>query len=409
MRSTGFFTDAELKTPTRTEAVPRCTACGLYKRCKSPKMPVYGQGRKGILIIGEAPGAQEDERNQPFCGPVGTLLQHTLRDLGTDLYRDCWTTNTLRCRPPGNATPTDRQIDWCRPYLIEAVREHKPSVVLLLGSIPVKSLIGWLWKEDPGGVSRWAGYCIPNRRLNAWIAPAWHPSFVSRQTGNPDSLKDNGLSLRVWRRHLKAALKHTDHPWTGDEPNPSTLVTPIYDAGEAATRIRQYTDSGKLLAFDLETNGIKPDAGCMNIHTCAVSDGETAIAYPWQGEAVDATLEFMRSGSPKVGHNAKFDTRWIRKHLGVWVKNLVWDSMLAAHVLDNRQGTKSLKFQSFALLGEDSYDDRVKPYLKSDGGNTPNRIAEAPLRDVLLYNGLDTLFTVRIARMQAEKLGVEIG
>lgn len=406
---TGFFTAAELKTGPKTEAVPRCSTCGLYRTCKSPKMPVYGVGNRGILVVGESPGKEEDDRNRPFVGKSGTLLRETLGDMGVDLYRDCWTTNTLRCRPPRNATPTDKQIDWCRPYLIDAVRELKPSVILLLGSVPVKSLIGWLWKEDPGGISRWVNYCIPNRKLNAWICPAWHPSFVLRQSGEKGKPSDNGLSLLVWKRQLKLAISNDSRPWTGQEPDTNTLVTPVYDPAEVVRRVKEYTESGKLLAFDLETNGIKPESPQMKIHSCAISDGETAIAYPWHGrKVIAATRKFLCSSSPKTAHNGKFDARWLNHHLGVWVKNLVWDTMLATHVMDNRQGTKSLKFQSFVMLGEESYDDAIKPYLKSSGSNEPNRIAEAPLKDVLIYNAMDTLLTVRLAKLQASALGVEL-
>jgi hypothetical protein len=82
--------------------------------------------------------------------------------------------------------------------------------------------------------------------------------------------------------------------------------------------------------------------------------------------------------------------------------------MLAAHVLDNRSDTKSLKFQAFVLLGQESYDDAIKPYLKSKGSNDKNRITELDLEAVLRYCGMDAILEWHVAMKQAKKLGVTL-
>lgn len=404
MKSLGFF-DEEAIRKTAPILLPRCGLCKLNLGCRSPKMPVSGKGLKEILIVGEAPGASEDEQNKQFVGKTGKFLQDTLWGLGVDLRRDCWLTNSLICRPPSNTIPDKRIVDWCRPNLINTIKELKPKIILLLGAVPVRSLIGWLWKEDPGGINRWAGYNIPSRRLNAWVSPAWHPSFVTRLQDDP---RDGGVAELVWKRHLKAALSKKDRPWNEGDPDISSSVRAILDPTKAAEAIHELMSSGKPLAFDIETNGIKPDASCMRIYCCSVSDGETSIAYPWHGAVIEATKELITSNTPKIGFNDKYEARWMKKHLGVWVKNVIWDGMLAAHVLDNRPGTKSLKFQAFALLGEESYDDFVKPYFKSTGTNEPNRIADVPLPTLLKYCAMDSLLEVRVARVQAKKLGVKL-
>src|SRR5262245_43419820 len=88
---------------------PRCGLCGLLNKCQSPKMEVYGKGKNGILIVGEAPGANEDEQGIPFVGKAGRYLRGILHGLDVNMRNDCWLTNSLICRPPNNATPTSDQ------------------------------------------------------------------------------------------------------------------------------------------------------------------------------------------------------------------------------------------------------------------------------------------------------------
>jgi hypothetical protein len=81
--------------------------------------------------------------------------------------------------------------------------------------------------------------------------------------------------------------------------------------------------------------------------------------------------------------------------------------MLAAHTLDSRRGTKSLKFQAFVLLGQEDYDSDIKPYLDSNNSNTPNRITEVNLTKLLTYNAMDALLTWLITKKQMKQIGVQ--
>src|ERR1700724_1744053 len=95
----GFFTAESDKSKARIPLVAQCGACGLRRHCNSPLMPVSGEGRKGIFVLGEAPGKSEDLRNEPFVGKSGQLLESTLAKFGVDLRRDCFIGNSLICRP----------------------------------------------------------------------------------------------------------------------------------------------------------------------------------------------------------------------------------------------------------------------------------------------------------------------
>ena len=98
------------------------------------------------------------------------------------------------------------------------------------------------------------------------------------------------------------------------------------------------------------------------------------------------------------------------KEFGHGVKNIVWDGMLAAHILDNRPGVSGCDFQGFVRLGMPDYWSGVGPFLraKKRGGNEPNRIGEADLGDVMRYCALDSLVEFKVAEKQAEEMGVKL-
>lgn len=389
------FFPADTATKRALPMVPKCGACGLYTKCNSPKIPVYGKGKLGVMIIGEAPGETEDQVGKPFQGNSGRFLRDTLRSLGIDMHQDCWITNSLICRPMdenGNNRPPDyKEIDYCRPNMIKSVEELSPKTIILLGASAVKSFIGWVWKENPGEIGRWVGMRIPLQKKNAWICPTYHPSYVMRED-------KNAAVQYLFTKHLKRAFAKKTRPWE-KVPHYLSKTKNILDPEQAAKAIRSYLDKD-VVAFDYETTGLKPDSERMRIVSCSISDGERTIAYPWIGEAIRATRELLRSPVGKIASNQKFEERWSIAKLGTRVRNWKWDTMLAAHTLDNREGISSIKFQAFSMLGEDIWDNDVKPYLEAHGGNGMNRINELDIRKLLVYNGMDSLMEYLVAHKQ---------
>lgn len=386
----------DVRAPDQTTA--KCGKCGLYKTCNSPKMEPTGRGKRDVLVVGEAPGEREDEVGRQFVGKTGKILRDALVTVGLNPDRDCVFDNALRCRPPNNRIKDDRAVEYCRPNVLNTIKAHDPKVIVLLGGKAVRSVIGHLWKEDVGPVKRWAGWKIPSQKWNTWICPTFHPSFVSRE---------NSVVLsRMFLKHVGAAAElHADRPWD-KIPNYRKEVEVVFDHKEAAEFIRRLSVGSRAVAFDYETNMLKPESERAVIVCCAVSDGKRTVAYPWVGEAVKATKELLRSRVPKIASNMKFEERWTLKHFGVGVRNWRLDTMLASHVLDHRELITSIKFQSFVRLGQTSYDDHIKPYLKSKlpGGYAINRIRDADMTDLMLYCGLDALLEWQVAKIQKKEL-----
>jgi len=387
----GFFSSEELS-GSPPISLPLCGSCGLYKHCNSPKMPVSGDGRKGILIVGEAPGANEDEQGVQFIGKAGKHFAFQFAACGVDMRRDCWLTNTLICRPAGNAKPTDRQIEYCRPNLLNTIKELNPRIIILSGSAAVKSLIGHIWQRGPGGVSKWVGETIPDQTFNAWICPVWHPSYVKRQHNRAlDKIASDQLCMAVGLR---------GRPWR-EVPNFADRVEVILDPDRAAKIIRGIVKRGGRASVDYETNMLKPDGPDAKIVTASICwEGKKTISFPWRGSVIGAMIEFLLSGIDKVAANMKFEQRWSMAILRCRPVNWYWDTMEMAHVLDARRGITSLTHQAYACVGQPPWDAQVSPYLKSSDPSLPNRIEECDLQSLLLYGGMDALLEFKLCEAQ---------
>jgi len=123
-----------------------CNQCPL---CKTRHNVVAGEGPKElggalvtppILVIGEAPGFDEDEKGRPFVGASGKLLDKMLAAIGLSRSNNCFITNMVKCRPPENRNPTPSEISFCSHFLQEQIRLIAPKMILLLGTVALKAM-----------------------------------------------------------------------------------------------------------------------------------------------------------------------------------------------------------------------------------------------------------------------------
>jgi len=121
--------------------VDACTACGLC-RTRNRSVPGVGDVRAEWLFIGEAPGAEEDARGEPFVGQAGRLLDSMLAALAMNRRRNVYIANVLKCRPPGNRTPEPQEADACRPYLERQIALIGPRLLIALGKSAASLLLG---------------------------------------------------------------------------------------------------------------------------------------------------------------------------------------------------------------------------------------------------------------------------
>ena len=402
----GFFAKKEVQSLSRPDGKLRtCNTCGLYSCVKTPKMQPYGNFNKGIMCIGEAPGETEDRVGKPWQGKAGQLLQKTFRKLGIDLFEDCISINSVNCRPitstGGNRTPTGNEIDCCRASIMRYIDEYKPHTIILLGGTALQSVVFHRWKKNAGGINKWRGWCIPDQDLNAWICPVFHPSYVMRY--------DTVEMYRIWEDDLLRVFEISDSPL----PKYQKPVIHIVDNLAALDTIKSGT-----VAIDYETTGLKPYQLDKNHRIISVSisiDENTAYVFLLPEKRKDwqpLKRLLMDSRVGKMAHNMKFEDVWSRIYLETPVRNWVWDSMLAAHIIDNRSGVTGLKFQTYVNFGVIDYSSEISPYLMAVDGknaNSVNRIEEllthsSKVKDLLHYNALDTIYQYRLATLQMKQM-----
>ncbi|MFH1682817.1 MAG: uracil-DNA glycosylase [Candidatus Woesearchaeota archaeon] len=122
------------------ENVRKCTACPLWKG-RLLAVPGEGPADAKIMIVGEAPGAEEDRLGIPFVGRAGKLLDELLATNGFN-REDIFITNSVRCRPPKNRDPDKQELKACKHWLDEQISVIKPDLIIILGRIALKNLLG---------------------------------------------------------------------------------------------------------------------------------------------------------------------------------------------------------------------------------------------------------------------------
>jgi uracil-DNA glycosylase len=121
--------------------VGECRACGL---CEKRKQAVFGVGHEAApwLFVGEGPGADEDELGEPFVGQAGKLLDSMLAAIGCKRGREVYIANVVKCRPPGNRTPTAEEAGACGPFLDRQIELIRPRLIVALGKTAAIRLLG---------------------------------------------------------------------------------------------------------------------------------------------------------------------------------------------------------------------------------------------------------------------------
>jgi DNA polymerase len=148
------------------------------------RMVVYrGNPEARLMIVGEAPGAEEDRLGVPFVGRSGQLLDQILEAAELDPDKDTFITNVAYRRPPNNRKPTPQEIEYYRPYLLEIIRLVDPSVIMLAGGAAAESVLG-----EKRGITKIRGEWI--RWSGRWVMPVFHPAYLLRNpTHKPGSPK----------------------------------------------------------------------------------------------------------------------------------------------------------------------------------------------------------------------------
>jgi len=173
------------------EDIGDCTRCRLHKQGR--KQIVFGVGnpRAELMFIGEAPGADEDEKGEPFVGRAGQLLTNMIKAMGLS-REEVYIANIIKCRPPNNRQPDRDECETCSPFLMRQIEAVAPKAIVALGAVAAKTL---LTINAPMSELRGRWYDFRGTKL----AVTYHPAFLLR---DPRQKKETWKDLQMVMKEL---------------------------------------------------------------------------------------------------------------------------------------------------------------------------------------------------------------
>ena len=161
------------------QLVSGCVKCGLHK---TRTQTVFGVGDPGAqwMLIGEAPGAEEDRLGDPFVGQAGRLLDNMLAAIGLDRGKNVYIANVLKCRPPGNRNPEPEEVAKCSPHLLRQIELVKPKLIVAMGRFAAQTLL-----ETDASIASLRGRL--HRYAGRPCIVTYHPAYLLRNL--PDKAK----------------------------------------------------------------------------------------------------------------------------------------------------------------------------------------------------------------------------
>jgi len=176
------------------KAIATCTRCPLYATAKNP-VPGEGNPNADFMLVGEAPGATEDETGRPFVGQAGQLLEKILAAIKFS-REDVFIVNVLKHRPPGNRNPRPEEVSACSPYLVRQIELIRPKVLVALGTFAAQTLL-----ETKLSIGKLRGQI--HRYYGVPLIVTYHPAALLR---NPSWKRPTWEDVQLARRILDRAV-----------------------------------------------------------------------------------------------------------------------------------------------------------------------------------------------------------
>lgn len=327
---------------------PHCKLCKLGQT--TSRVCVLGKGPReaDVMIVGEAPGANEERTGEPFSGKAGELLTRLLEENGFD-RDEVFICNAVSCRPPQNRTPTKGEIKACKKWLDYQIAMVKPKYVLILGNVPLQSITG------KAGITKRRGRPWEKDGI-IWMA-AFHPAYILR---NPDDEHILANDIKLFgdivdfggipeERELQYRSVLTERDF-------EDMLRDLYGTVSFDIETTQLYP-WRHMVFQEDTKkwipGPEPKVVSMGFGT---GRGQWCLPVyhpqsPWSKAELEEMIERIDERLSEcfiVTHNGKFDMLWMRVHFGVeW--EIDFDTMLAHYIHDenNWHGLKILAMKYF--------------------------------------------------------------
>jgi uracil-DNA glycosylase family 4 len=388
-----------------------CKLCPLAKikeNC-NPDMPASGAPDPLVYILGEGPGAAEDEDGVQFVGKSGQFLRARIpRQMKSRVRFN----NVVRTRPPGNATPDYVAVECCRPSIIADIERTKPKAIFGFGNVPLN------WASGFSGPMAWRGRKMPVTvgRHTCWFYSFMHPAFILRQGDQSEDAFAFTMDMKrafAEVEDLPEAVVHTE----ADAEQGIECLTSIVAIKQAF----RWAATRPLIGVDLETNRLRPYEAGAKILTAGLSDGHRSIAFPIdhpqanfrKNERDDLVNIFMRfleqySGIKAV-HMLSFELEWLGVKLGrsviragKWEDTATQASIIDERTIKVKPGPLSLEF-----LVQQYFGFNLKKLSGIDTSRGRAKLENERLPVVLRYNAMDAKYHALLWGKQHKRIASE--
>jgi uracil-DNA glycosylase family 4 len=354
-----------------------CELCPLHEYTDRVCVMGSGDPQSRIMIVGEAPGGNEEKTGVVFSGAAGQLLNKCLERAG--LSRDSlYVTNAAKCRPPENRPPERIEVKTCaETYLTQEIEEIGPTHILLLGNHALQAV------ARKSGITKHRGVRleVKGHPKSRTIMAAFHPAYALRNPGVHPTLQED---IRRFARAIKGEFQVVPvrKIFCGTPKGVRHVISAL-----------ESLPPGTPVSYDVE-NRYVPWHPEWSIQCLGVSwDGKTAFVIPlyhpespfakhWLKVLAHLRRALQRKDLKLIGQNGKHDNVQLAG-AGIFIEH-TFDIMLAAHLLDENR-PKNLGFLSQTYLGADVYKGMVE--LK------PEKILKEPIKKLCAYNGEDVGYT----------------
>ena len=334
-----------MDTPADMKRDPNCMRCPLSDEgCLHICMDGVGPKHAKAMIVGEAPGSAEDKGKGPFMGKAGFLLDDIFDDFGMD-RADYRITNSVRCRPPNNRTPTKREIRECNYWLMNEIDRVKPEFVILFGNAALESITG------EKGITKKSG--TPIEKDGITYFPVLHPASALHDPRNLPKIRHG---IKTFRDLVKRGGMF-------EEDGLNHRIVTDKNLKQALKDIR----TNIVVSFDSETSGLNPWLPGSWITSLGVGTKKYQWCFPLnhrlspifnkfkaQVRLVKKIAEAANQCHIRVAQNGKFDTLQLYVHYRVWIA-CTFDTMLAHYNLDENSfhGLSILSMKYFDAIDYD--------------------------------------------------------
>jgi len=375
-----------------------------------------GSKKPTVLMLGEAPGANEDKVGKQFIGKSGKIIRDRVPKEWEDKLR--WS-NSIRCRPPENRNPTTQELTCCRPLFERDILETKPKAIFGFGYYPLAQVVRPDTKYAQIGL--WRGRRIPVdiEGHRCWYYPMFHPAYLIYERSKRKYIPEGEYGSEAefaFELDLKRAFADLDdlpEPIIHTTEQATANVEIVDDVNRIATLLDEAAQQPSA-GYDLETKGLRPYTNEAKILTASVStknrtfsfclDHPQSIWSRLERKQIDVLMKrfLYESSCKKISHNLPFEMEWSAFFYG---KGCLYegrweDTQSQAYLLDARRGALSLDFLCLQYFGV---------HLKEISGLDRKNLDKAPIKQVLTYNALDAryhrlLYLAQHKRIKSEGL-----